>query len=35
MPENPDYEPIRLTTDDFESGEARILGVACEIKIKL
>lgn len=35
LPENEDYEPIRLTTDDFESGEARILGVACEIKIKL
>ena len=34
-PENDEYEPIRLTTDDFESGEARILGVACEIKIKL
>lgn len=34
-PENEDYEPIHLTTDDFESGEARILGVACEIKIKL
>ena len=35
MPENDEYTPIRLTTDDFESGEARILGVACEIKIKL
>lgn len=35
VPENDDYEPIKLTTDDFESGEARILGVACEIKIKL
>ena len=35
MPENDDYAPIKLTTDDFESGEARILGVACEIKIKL
>lgn len=35
VPENDDYTPIRLTTDDFESGEARILGVACEIKIKL
>lgn len=35
MPENPEYEPISLTTDDFETGEARILGVACEIKIKL
>lgn len=35
LPENEDYEPIRLSTDDFESGEARILGVATEIKIKL
>ena len=35
MPENDEYTPIKLTTDDFESGEARILGVACEIKIKL
>ncbi|MBE6546370.1 MAG: helix-turn-helix domain-containing protein [Ruminococcaceae bacterium] len=35
FPENEDYEPIRLSTDDFESGEARILGVAREVKIKL
>lgn len=35
LPENEDYSPIHLTTDDFESGEARILGVAQEIKIKL
>ena len=35
IPENEDYSPIHLTTDDFETGEARILGVACEIKIKL
>ena len=35
LPENEDYSPIHLTTDDFESGEARILGVAMEIKIKL
>ena len=35
IPENEEYSPIHLTTDDFESGEARILGVACEIKIKL
>lgn len=34
-PENEDYQPLKLSTDDFESGEARILGVACEIKIKL
>lgn len=35
VPENDEYSPIKLTTDDFESGDARILGVACEIKIKL
>ena len=35
LPENEDYEPIELSTDDFESGEARILGVAVEVKIKL
>ncbi len=35
IPENEDYEPIHLSTDDFESGEARILGVAREVKIKL
>ncbi len=35
LPENEDYQPIRLSTDDFESGEARILGVAKEVKIKL
>ena len=35
IPENENYEPLELTTDDFESGEARILGVAVEIKIKL
>ena len=35
VPENEDYSPIPLTTDDFESGEARILGVALEVKIKL
>ena len=35
VPENDEYEPIRLSTDDFESGEAHILGVATEIKIKL
>jgi len=34
-PENERYTPIELTTDDFESGEARILGVAVEVKIKL
>jgi len=35
VPENDDYSPIKLSTDDFETGEARILGVAQEIKIKL
>ena len=35
VPENEDYQPIRLSTDDFESGEARILGIALEVKIKL
>ena len=35
LPENEDYSPIELTTDDFEAGEARILGVAIEVKIKL
>ncbi len=35
IPENEEYEPIRLSTDDFESGEARILGIAREVKIKL
>ena len=35
LPENEDYQPIELSTDDFESGEARILGVAVEVKIKL
>ena len=35
LPENDEYAPIELSTDDFESGEARILGVAVEIKIKL
>ena len=35
VPENEDYSPIKLTTDDFEAGDARILGVAIEIKIKL
>ena len=35
LPENEDYSPIKLTTDDFEAGDARILGIAVEIKIKL
>lgn len=35
IPENEDYRPIKLSTDDFEAGEARILGIAVEIKIKL
>lgn len=35
MPENEDYDPIYLAPEDFESGDARILGVAKEVKIKL
>ena len=34
-PENSEYSPIMLSTDDFESGNARILGVASEVKIML
>ena len=34
-PENSEYSPIKLSTDDFESGSARILGVASEVKIVL
>ena len=34
-PENKEYSPLRLSTDDFESGSARILGVASEVKIVL
>ena len=33
-PENESYEPILLTTEDFETGRARILGVAVEAKTK-
>lgn len=35
LPENPDYEPINIDPIDFETGDARILGVAVEVKIKL
>ncbi|MBQ8140136.1 MAG: helix-turn-helix domain-containing protein [Clostridia bacterium] len=35
IPENEEYSPIELSTDDFEAGDARILGVAVEVKIKL
>ncbi len=35
IPENEDYQPIKLTAEDFESGDARILGIAKEVKIKL
>lgn len=35
LPENCDYSPIELSPVDFETGDARILGVATEIKIKL
>lgn len=34
-PENDDYDPIILTPEDFETGRARILGVAIEAKTKL
>ena len=33
-PENESYEPIFLTPEDFETGRARILGVAVEVKTK-
>lgn len=33
-PENGNCEPILLTTEDFETGRARILGVAVEVKTK-
>lgn len=35
LPENPDYEPIEIDPIDFETGDARILGIAVEVKIKL
>lgn len=35
QPENEEYSPIELTPIEFETGEARILGVAQEVKIKL
>ena len=35
MPENPKYEPIIVPIADFESGRAKIIGVAIEIKRKL
>lgn len=34
-PENDEYDPIILSPEDFESGRARILGVAVEVKTKL
>lgn len=34
-PENELYKPIVLTPEDFEMGEARILGVAKEVKTRL
>ena len=33
-PENDDYAPISLSTEDFETGKARILGVAIEAKTR-
>lgn len=35
QPENDDYSPIEVSPIDFETGDARILGVAQEVKIKL
>lgn len=35
QPENEDYSPIEVSPIDFETGDARILGVAQEVKIKL
>lgn len=35
LPENRDFRPIELSPVDFETGDARILGVATEIKIRL
>ncbi len=35
QPENPDYQPILVSAADFDSGYARILGVAKEVKHKL
>ncbi|MCY1715308.1 LexA family protein [Caproiciproducens galactitolivorans] len=34
MPENSDYEPIIVKCNDFETGYARILGVAVEVSIR-
>ena len=34
FPENSAYSPIFLTCDDFETGYAKILGVAVEMKVK-
>lgn len=33
-PENDEYQPIVLTPEEFETGRARILGVAVEVKTK-
>ncbi len=35
QPENDAYKPISLSPEDFETGRARILGVAIEAKTKL
>ncbi len=35
LPENEKYSPISVSPEAFESGEARILGIAKEVKIKL
>ena len=34
IPENEEYKPIPLSPEDFETGRARILGVAVEAKTK-
>lgn len=33
-PENNDYQPIELSPVDFETGRARIMGIAVEIRIR-
>lgn len=35
LPENPSYQPIILTHRDFDYGDAKILGIAIEVKKKL
>jgi len=35
QPENPEYQPILVSCKDFETGYARIIGVAVEVKHRL